>query len=220
MAENKKISDGSEERKLSKAEKRRLENFHRIARELEAQGYATKELTASTLKANTLGVLFGVLLAAVFVVLYFVLKRPVSEVPTEKRFVIAIVFVAEIVIHELIHGITWSCGLKGGFRENIEFGIIWQALTPYCTCKSVIGRGCYFLGSIMPCIILGILPSILAIVIGNVPLLVLGALNVMAAGGDLMVILMILKNSAKGKEQLFLDHPSKIGLIVFERDGE
>ena len=99
-------------------------------------------------------------------------------------------------------------------------GIIWQALTPYCTCKSVIGRGRYFLGSIMPCIILGILPSILAIVIGNVPLLVLGALNVMAAGGDLMVILMILKNSAKGKEQLFLDHPSKIGLIVFERDGE
>ena len=36
-----------------------------------------------------------------------------------------------IVVHELIHGLTWACYAKSGWK-SISFGVMWKMLTPYC----------------------------------------------------------------------------------------
>ena len=38
-----------------------------------------------------------------------------------------------IIVHELIHGITWAIFAKNHFHA-IDFGIVWSTLSPYCTC--------------------------------------------------------------------------------------
>ena len=207
-----------EERKLTAAEQRRLENFEKIAQELEAQGYVKKNLTTTALLANTLGLVYGAILAILFGVPYVIggfNKTGAAETPVW-GILTMVLFIISIVIHELIHGITWSIGMKGGFH-NVEFGFIVQYFTPYCTCKAPMKKGRYVLGSLMPCIILGIIPCILAYVFGNAYLLGFGAMMILCAGGDLLVTQMILTNKAKGKEQLYFDHPTEIGLALFEK---
>ena len=207
-----------EERKLTAAEQRRLENFEKIAKELEAQGYEKKNLTTTAALANTLGFGYGIILAVLFGVPYVIggfNKTGVAETPVW-GILTMVLFLVSIVIHELIHGITWSIGMKGGFH-NVEFGFIVQYLTPYCTCKVPMKKARYILGSLMPCIVLGIVPCILSYLTGSAYLLAFGVLMIISAGGDLLVTQMILTNKAKGKEQLYFDHPTEIGLALFEK---
>ena len=219
MSDEKKEGFQEETRELTDAEKRRAEFFGKTKGELEGQGYEMKELTCSIVKANTLGILYAAILAAPFIIAYFCMKLPLPGEDTSwQPFVMMLFFVVSIVVHELIHGITWGLGIKGGFKENIEFGFIVQALTPYCTCKVPMKKSCYIIGSLMPCTILGIIPCILALVFGNLFFLIFGALGILAGGGDILVTLMILTYKSKGKkDQLYLDHPTKIGLALFER---
>ena len=208
-----------EKRELTDAEKRRTELFDKIRMDLEGQGYEMQELTVSILKANTLGILITAIFAAAFGIAYYLMKLPLAEEKDAwKGMVTMILYFASIVVHELIHGVTWGLGLKGGFRENIEFGFIVQAFTPYCTCKTPMKKSRYLIGSMMPCFLLGFVPCIISLVIGNLFLLIFGILGILAGGGDLLICLVILTHKSKGKkEQLYLDHPTKIGLALFER---
>ena len=219
MSEEKKEGFDEEKRELTEAEKRRAELFEKTKGELEAQGYEMKELTCSIIKANTLGILYAVILAAPFIAAYVIMKIPMpGEDTTWQPIVTMVLYFASIVVHELIHGINWSIGIKGGFKKNIEFGFIAQALTPYCACKVPMRKARYVIGSIMPCTILGVIPCILSLVIGNFFFLVFGALGILAGGGDILISLMILGHKSNGKkDQLYLDHPTKLGLALFEK---
>ena len=79
-------------------------------------------------------------------------------------FVIAILLL--VVVHELIHGITWSVFTEHHFGD-IEFGFMKEYLTPYCTCKCPLSKGKYIIGALMPLIILGIIPMAAGIIMGS-----------------------------------------------------
>lgn len=206
------------QRKLTAAEKRRLEQFQKTAEELKRQGYEMKNLTTTAVKANVLGLLYGVILAVVIFVIGIVCggRLDGTESPF-KGMATMVLFLILIVVHELIHGITWGLAVKGGFKKNIEFGFIVQSLTPYCTCKAPMGKVAYILGSLMPCIVLGILPAIAGFILSDMLIFALGALMIFSAGGDLLVTQMILTHKTDAKEVLFYDHPTEIGLMMFER---
>ena len=218
MSEKSKAEAAEEKRELTEAEKRRAELFQKTKTELEGQGYEMKELTCSIIKANTLGFLYAAILAAPFLIAYFCLDLPMPGEDTSwQPIVLFVLFILSLVVHELIHGIFWSFGV-GGFKDNIEFGFIAAALTPYCACKAPMKKGCYLIGSVMPCFLLGVVPCILALVIGNFFVLVFGALGILGGGGDLLVSQMIVCHKSNGKkDQLYLDHPTKIGLALFEK---
>ena len=128
-----------------------------------------------------------------------------------------VLFIVLIVVHELIHGITWGLFVKGGIKQNIEFGFIVQSLTPYCACKAPMGKVPYILGSIMPCIVLGILPAIAGFILSDMTIFGLGAMLILCAGGDLLITQMILTHKTDAKEVLYYDHPTEIGVIAFEK---
>lgn len=119
-----------------------------------------------------------------------------------------------IIIHELIHGITWSFFIKNGFR-SIKFGIMWKKMmTPYCHSKELMKVKHYILGAIMPAIIIGFLPAIYAIISGSLYILFISFIFTLAAIGDFMVIYLL---KDEDPDSLVEDHPSEAGCYVYKK---
>ena len=136
--------------------------------------------------------------------------------PLGAAVLVLVMLVAGIVAHELIHGITWACFAKHGFR-SIRFGVMWAMLTPYCHCKEPLTMQHYRIGGLMPLIILGLLPLLLAYPLKSVPLLQWGIIFVTSAAGDILMIWKLRKEPAS---LLVQDHPKEAGCIIFEPEVE
>lgn len=125
-----------------------------------------------------------------------------------------LIFIAGVILHEGLHGLTLAFFAKNGFK-SIRFGIKLTFLTPYCHCNEPLKRNHYLLGGIMPGLVLGLFPVIVALIFGIGWLLLLGIFFIGAAGGDLMVLFKLIKVD---KKYLIQDHPTEIGFLVL-RDG-
>lgn len=210
---------------LTEAEIKRQKLFDENEKKILAKGYKRHDLIISVLKANVVGLLLTLPFIAV-VVLGFILKNGVPDFDTVLRENTVLYFVsmgiivaasiALAVVHEKIHGWFWSIGAEHGSKD-IEFGFQKETLTPYCTCKSPLSKSIYILGSMMPMTILGIVLGIVSIFIGNVVVLIIAALQIMGGSGDILISCMLLFYKTSGKDIILLDHPTKIGLVVYEK---
>ena len=208
-----------EERKLTESEKNRLDAFNRQIAALEQDGYVKKDLLISGDQANFVGPLYGFLTALPFIVLYFLTMRELPEWKTLgflRTAGLLIFYFVLIILHELIHGLTWSRFTKNGFR-SISFGVIWRSLNPYCTCSEPLPKAHYLAGCLMPWFVLGIIPCIAGLIMHNGFLLFTGVIMALSAGGDLLIAQKILAQKSDG-ETLFLDHPTEIGLVCLEKN--
>lgn len=204
-----------EERVLSAAEKRRAEKLEKYTVEMEQQGYTPKDLIISISKANIFAVFLLIPLFIIGYGLYYIVNRE-FDFSRYNLIVLLVLIVVLTVIHELIHGTCWSIFTPHRFKD-IEFGFMKSSLTPYCTCLVPLKKGQYILGTVMPLILLGIIPMIVGIVIGNPNALFIGIIMADAAAGDIMVIDQILRHRSNAKNIVYLDHPTEAGLVVFER---
>lgn len=184
-----------------------------------------KELTIGAMEANLYALVFVIPILLVFGLPYFLLWHEKlsfnnmvvfmdawSEWFLLSPLLIIIVMGTGILLHELIHGITWSFFCKEGYR-SIRYGVMWEFLTPYCHCKEPLALRPYLLGAVMPAVLLGFVPSIYGIISGSMLWLLFGLTFTLAAGGDFIMIWMLRKES---KESLVQDHPTKIGCIVYD----
>lgn len=206
-----------EERKLTKKELARKELFEQTCLKLEQEGYRSKHLTIGVVKANILAILVMMPFVLFFCWLYTIVNLEIDTTisPTQSIVVLPILIFL-IVAHEAIHGITWGIFAKNHFK-SIEFGVIWKMLTPYCTCKDVLKKWQYLLGSAMPTVILGGVMALISIFMNNYILFLVSLLMVLSGGGDFMIILMIIFHKATGNDVLYCDHPYELGVVVFER---
>lgn len=203
------------ERKLSKAEARRKQEFEKLNAKMQEQGYKTVELKIGALQANMLALVIAAPFLLVVIIPYALLHgNPLAQDYSAVLLIVSML--VGIVVHELIHGLTWSFFTKDGWK-SVEFGVIWQYLTPYCTCSEPMKKKPMLLAAIMPTIVLGFLPAVLGIVFGQALLLLFGVIMIAGGGGDMMIILNILKYKTEAQEVLFLDHPYEIGTFVFEK---
>jgi hypothetical protein len=124
-----------------------------------------------------------------------------------------IILLAGIILHELIHGLTFLLFCKNGLR-SIEFGIMWQYLAPYCHCKEPLPIRPYIIGALMPAIVLGFIPAGIGLITGKFIALVFGMIFSIAAGGDLLIVYLL---CGQPKESLVLDHESKVGCYILEK---
>ncbi|HHV87163.1 MAG TPA: DUF3267 domain-containing protein [Petrimonas sp.] len=118
-----------------------------------------------------------------------------------------------IVLHELIHGITWALFAKKRFK-SIRFGVLWKLLTPYCHCTEPLKIKHYLLGAITPALFLGFVPGVAGIVVGSYPVTLFGIFFIIAAIGDFMIV-HLLKNEKP--DDYAQDHPSEAGCFVFRK---
>ncbi|MBQ5955496.1 MAG: DUF3267 domain-containing protein [Firmicutes bacterium] len=207
----------AKERKLTEKEQIRLERFNEVAASMEEQGYRKTLLTVSILWANVFAI-FLLLAVAVIGIVLFVLKYDdlFGKLSILESVILIIIFLALIVIHELIHGIGWSLSTKDGFKD-IEFGVMLDSLTPYCTCSQPLSKGQYILGAMLPLITLGILPMIAGILIGSFYTMMMGVIMTSSAAGDILIVLKILRYKSRAKDVVYMDHPTEAGGVIFER---
>ena len=183
------------------------------------EGRSRRKVAIDLIKANIFAVVIMCVVGIVLTALFFLIwqdRRPIRELlgtaPT--WIVLFVAAVVGIVVHELIHGITWACFARRGWK-SISFGIIWKYLTPYCHCDEPMHIRPYQLACLMPCFVVGVIPSIIALFIGSLPLLFWGIFFIAAAAGDIWMAWLLTKENP---ESLVLDHPSEAGFYIYDKE--
>lgn len=209
-------------RELTEAERKRLNRFEDLSAKMTEQGYRRTELTVSIVKANIFAVVLLIpLLVIGFGLLLLVNRDGLGGFDEEARqpaslLLFVLIFIALIVVHEGIHGVSWAVFTERHCRD-IEFGFMKQYLTPYCTCGVPLSRGQYIFGALMPFLLLGVLPMAVGILLGSVSVLIMGIIMADSAAGDLMIVRNILRYKSDAAEVVYIDHPTQAGGVIFER---
>jgi len=120
------------------------------------------------------------------------------------------ILIVGVVVHELIHGLTWVLVGKKPWSA-IKFGFQKSTFTPYTHLQEPLQAGAYRIGTWMPGFITGFLPAFYGILFGNSWLVMLGGLFICAAGGDLLILWSLRKVN---KDALVEDHPTRAGCYV------
>ncbi len=212
------VDKKEQSRKLSPAEERRLALFEETCRQMEEKGYQRKELTIGIVKANVFAVLLSVPISALCVWLFLLKNKSLEflRLSGVELVIYMVCYLLLIAVHELLHGVTWAIFAEGHF-SSIEFGFMKEYLTPYCTCRDPLKKGQYILGALMPLLVLGILPAALGILLPGGLLFWIGILMTLSAGGDILIVIQILRYRSPAAEKLFFDHPTQAGVVVYER---
>lgn len=205
-------------RPLTEAEKIRVNKINQLTQEMESKGYVKKDFTIGLIFANIMAFIIGIPICAVFGILFLMHHSKMHMTfGIMDNFLLVVLIILSIVVHEWIHGMFWAIFAKNHFK-SIEFGFIKEYATPYCTCLEPLSKVQYIIGAIMPGIILGILPMTIAIFSGSLLTFVIGVVMTIGAGGDFMIILKLLFYRSKSKDVVFVDHPTACGLILYERN--
>jgi len=185
------------------------------------QDHKQEELTIDMAKANLAALFYFIFFFIVFGVPYFLLWAKTNAIESYKELVVDlgvykllkvfIVILLGIIVHELIHGVTWALFAKKGFK-SISFGVTWKYMSPYCHCNELLAVKHYLVGAIMPGIVLGIIPLLLALVTGNIQLFLFGITFSVAATADLMMVNMLRKERMNSLVQ---DHSDKVGCFIY-----
>ena len=212
---------GKKDRKLTKAEEKRKKIYEEEKKKLIDAGYAEKDLTIGVVYANVMAFVLGLPIIIVLGILFFkyynMKNYYMSFIFTMKESIIFLIaLLVLIVVHELIHGAFWAIFAKNHLK-SIEFGFMVQYLTPYCCCKEVLTKGQYIIGGIMPTVLLGIIPAVVAIFSSSWLVFVIGCIMILSGGGDMTIVLKLLMYRSQKQDVLCMDHPYECGLVVFER---
>lgn len=204
--------ESKNKKELTTAQKKRLDGFNKIRDGLLEQGYREKPLIITAVKANVMVLVTTAPISIICYILFFVIHRR-QNINTKLGFGFWIVVLLAIVVHELIHGITWATFCKKKWKA-IGFGVDWSTLTPYCFCNEGLRQKKYALGDAMPTIVLGVLPYITGLALGNYYLVAFGLVHTLAGGGDAYILWLIRKE----KNAVLLDHPYLVGCVAFNKN--
>lgn len=171
-----------------------------------------RDLSISLTRANVIVVFITIPVLILQLAIFILLYGMKNLEPTWNPVILIVVILLGVVIHELIHGITWVIFGHKPFSV-IKFGFHWKTFTPYAHLKEPVDVNAYRLGGFMPGFILGILTFILSLVLGNGNLLWFSLIHTSAAGGD-WLILWLIRNVQAGKQ--VEDHPTNAGCYVLE----
>lgn len=129
--------------------------------------------------------------------------------------VVLVSIVVSVVIHEGLHGLGFVQFGKLPWSA-VEFGFHWKAFAPYAHCESEMTARAYRGSVFLPGLILGILPSLAGLIIGNGWVVAYGVLMLMAAGGDFIILWVI---RAVPATAIVVDHPSRPGCSILSQSS-
>lgn len=204
-------------RTLTEKELKRKACFEKRTAEMQQKGYNMKNQTINIRQANFLGPLSMLsFMAFTFWVYNHVNGFKLEGISLGSVVVIVLLILCLTILHEFIHGITWAIFPKEHFR-TIDFGVMWNSFSPYCTCSEPLRRWQYLLGTAMPTVVLGGGAAAIAVMTNQFMLFFLAEFMLLAGGGDFLIILKILFYRTDKKESMYCDHPYECGFVVYEK---
>ncbi len=177
-------------------------------------GVVTKrDLSVSLVAANVKSLIFGLPPVGLFGGFYLLIWGLPKGAPGRGWLIPFLAYcLAGIIAHEAIHGLIWVIFGTKSF-STIRFGINLKVLTPYAHVTVPMKARAYRLGAAAPALLLGVLPSVCGIILGNALMTVLGMVFTAAAGGDMLVLWLIRHVPAGAMVE---DHPTNAGCLVLE----
>ncbi len=204
-------------RKLTEKERKRKECFEKLSLEMQQKGYKIKNIMINEQQAKYSGLLIMLpFMALAFWIYYTVNGFDLDCISWGFVVAVPLLILCLIVLHELIHGITWSFFAKNHFH-SIDFGIIWNSFTPYCTCSEPLKKWQYLLGTAMPTLVLGGGVAAAGVMTNQLLLFFLAEYMMLAGGGDFLIILKSMLYHTDKQECVYCDHPYECGFVIFEK---
>jgi len=171
-----------------------------------------RDLSISMARANILVMFISLPVVILQFVIFLLLHGIKSLNLTWNPVFLFVAILLGVVIHELIHGVSWMI-FGGKPFSAIQFGFQWKTFTPYAHLKEPVEVNAYRLGAFLPGFILGILIYILSLVVGDGNLFWFSLVHTSAAGGDWLILWLIRHVQAGMQVQ---DHPTNAGCYVIE----
>lgn len=171
-----------------------------------------RDLSVSMARANVIVLFISIPLIILQFALYNALHGTQKMEPSWSITVLIAVIVLGIVVHELIHGVTWAIVGRRPLSA-VKFGFQWKTITPYAHLTEPVEVNVYRTATFMPGFLLGILTYILSLLSADGNLFWFSLVHTSAAGGD-FVILWLIRNVKAGMQ--VEDHPTNAGCYVIE----
>jgi hypothetical protein len=118
------------------------------------------------------------------------------------------ILAVSIVIHEALHGLGFVLGGRVA-RRDLRFGV--KGVSVYAHCTVPIAVSAYRFATVLPGVVLGLVPGLAGIALGNAWLTVFGSLMCIAALGDVLILWLL---RSVPKDALVEDHPTAPGCRV------
>ena len=119
-------------------------------------------------------------------------------------------FMLGATVHELLHGFGfWYFG--GASWDALRFGMNWKAGVLYAECDVSISARAYRIAAVLPALILGFMPVLIGLSIGNSWFTGYGYIMLCISGGDFAVLWTVRNLS---DSDLVRSHPEELGCIV------
>ena len=171
-----------------------------------------RDLSVSMARANVIVMFLSIPVVILQFTIFLLLHGAEGLKLTGNSSILLIAVLLGIVIHELIHGISWVIFGHKSF-SSITFGFQWKTFTPYAHLKESVEVIAYRLGAFMPGFILGILTYSLSLMLGNGDLFWFSIIHTSAAGGDWFILWLIRNVRSDAHVE---DHPTNAGCYVIE----
>jgi hypothetical protein len=171
-----------------------------------------RDFTVSMARANVVVVFLTIPLLVAQLRLFLLFHAPERLMITWNFALFVGLVAVGVLVHELCHGLGWMVFGKKPLR-SVSLGFQWKTLTPFAHLSEPVEIDAYRIGTLLPGLIVGVLPYVLSLVLGDGNLLWLGIMHTTAAGGDWLV-LWLLRGLKPGL--LVEDHPTSAGCFVME----
>ncbi len=171
-----------------------------------------RDLSISMARTNVIVFFISVPVIILQLVIFTMLHGIAHLQITWNVVVLILAILAGMVAHELIHALSWVIFGHKSFSA-IRFGIQWKTLVPYAHLKESVEVNSYRIAAFMPGLLLGILPYLLSLLLGDGNLFWFSLVHTSAAGGD-WLILWLIRGVKSGI--LVEDHPANAGCYVLE----
>jgi hypothetical protein len=172
-------------------------------------------------KANVYGILLAPLLLGIIMIPFslrwgwdalFAWRSQLTVSDTAYLLILTAILVVSIIVHEALHAVGWAIAGRIGW-SHMEFGVHW--FTPYAHTSIAMPAWAYRIGAALPGVVLGVIPGVVAIGAGSGWLALYGAIMLMCAVGDIMVLWLL--RGVPGDVRV-LDHPSEAGCQIIMTD--
>ena len=190
------------------------------------ENYEKDKVLFDVVKLNINSVVFLIAVAVIFMALFHLIWKESEFYPDFLGilsigyfpwYLILVVIAAVLLLHEGIHAIFFAIYAEHSFKSvKVGFLPANKLFTPYCHCKEIIKIKHYCIAAFMPMFILGILPALLALCIGNNVMLTWGILFIVSGYGDLCFLVKLRKEKS---DDLVFDLPTDAGFTVYRKRG-
>lgn len=206
------------DKELTAKEQARFAKIEQCIATLTPEGFIYKEKLWSSLYVNVIMSIIWLLFIAVFTPLFIWVNGldALFDIPLAKYIIFFITLIASIFVHEGLHALGWIIATPG-IAKDIKFDFIARTFTPCCYTYTPMKFGAFMVGTFMPFIVLGLIPTIVGVLTGEVFFLAFGLTNIGCAGGDILYAI-TLRRTKRNADIVLVDHPTQFGYVSLIRE--